>query len=245
VSARRLLSIVVPAYNEERSIGALLARIHAVDTGGAGFDKEIVVVDDGSRDRTAEVAASFDWVRVVRMEKNGGKGRAVQRGIAEARGDYVLVQDADLEYFPEDYPLLLAPVRDRDDLVVYGSRTLGQFHARPRALFPGRHPEQALGPYAAGLVLSGWTFALYGRLLTDTLTAYKLYPRHALARLDVKTHGFETDHELTAKLARAGYEIREVPIRYSPRSVAEGKKIRARDGLVALWTLVRFRVGRR
>jgi dolichol-phosphate mannosyltransferase len=108
-------------------------------------------------------------------------------------------------------------------------------------LFPGRHRAQGLGPYVAGVALSAWTFALYGRLVTDTLTAYKLYPTAELRSLNVKTHGFETDHELTAKFVKLGYRIVEVPIRYYPRSVAEGKKIKMRDGFVALWTLARYR----
>jgi dolichol-phosphate mannosyltransferase len=240
---RRLLSIVVPAFNEAAHIGELLERIPKVDTEAVGFDKEILVVDDGSTDGTADVVRRHPAARLLQQPRNQGKGRAVQRGVANARGDYVLVQDADLEYFPEDYPGMLAAIEGPRD-VVYGSRTLGQWHAGTRRALalPGKHPRQSLGPYAAGVVLSGWTLLLYGRLITDTLTAYKIYPRQALASLEVKTHGFETDHELTAKLIRAGYRIREVPVRYEPRSVAAGKKIRARDGVKAIWTLARFRV---
>ncbi|HEY4012225.1 MAG TPA: glycosyltransferase family 2 protein [Polyangiaceae bacterium] len=240
--SRRLLSIVVPAYNEEKYIGALLERIPKVDTEAVGFDKEILVVDDGSTDGTAAIVREHPAARLL-QQRNQGKGKAVHHGVAEARGEYVLVQDADLEYFPEDYPAMLAAIEGPRD-VVYGSRTLGQWRERTQLWpgLPGKHPRQTMGPYAAGLVLSGLTMLLYGRLVTDTLTAYKVYPRRALTSFDVKTHGFETDHELTAKLIRAGYRIREVPVRYEPRSVAAGKKIRASDGLKAIWTLARFRI---
>lgn len=236
-----LLSIVIPAYNEEAFIGELLRRILAVDTESLGFQKEIIVVDDGSKDGTGDAARAFSGVRVFTQVPNQGKGRAVQRGIRESSGDYVLVQDADLEYDPSDYlPLLAALKRGADS--VYGSRVLGQrvrqkgFH-----LFPGRHPEQRFGPWLAGQLLTLWTFLLYGRWITDTLTAYKLYPASVVKSMRVRTHGFETDHEITAKLVRRGCRILEVPIEYLPRSLEAGKKIKARDGFVAVWTLLKYR----
>jgi hypothetical protein len=127
---------------------------------------------------------------------------------------------------------------DGPKTAVYGSRVLGQIRAG-RTL--GRHAQQGWGPWLAGVLLSTWTFLLYGRWISDTLTAYKLYPIEFLRGVRAKTQGFETDHELTAKLLKGGFRIREVPIRYHPRTVQEGKKIRPRDGLVALWTLLRFR----
>ena len=226
------LSIVIPAYNEEAFIGTLLDTILAVDTESLGFEKEIVVVNDGSRDGTAECVRRFPQARLI-DQRNQGKGAAVQRGIREATGDFVLVQDADLEYEPADYLPMLEAVR-AGAACVYGSRTLGR---------RGRHPQQGLGPWLAGHVLSAWTFVLYGRWISDTLTAYKLYPRSVFTWMKIKTHGFETDHEITAKLVRAGIRIVEVPIAYHPRSVEEGKKIKASDGLIALWTLLRFRFG--
>lgn len=237
------LSIVIPAYNEAATVGALLARILAVPTEEHGFDKEIVVVDDGSQDDTARIADEYDGVIVVRQE-NRGKGAAVQTGIARASGDFVLVQDADLEYDPRDYLPMLRLLRDHPGSAIYGSRTYGQIGRRGWLRpFPGKHPAQKVGPWLAGVVLSAWTLLLYGRLISDTLTAYKLYPMWFLRSVQTRTEGFETDHELTAKLVRAGVPIHEVPISYTPRSVAEGKKIRARDGLVAVWTLLRFRFG--
>lgn len=241
---RRLprLSIVIPAYNEERFIGTLLSRIEAVDIASLGFEKEVIVVDDGSRDRTYEIAASHAGVRVLKQVPNQGKGAAVQRGIRDATGDWVLVQDADLEYAPEDYLALLKAIPSEGRAAVYGSRTLGQIEARGwlRA-FPGRHPKQGFGSWLAGVLLTGWTFLCYGRFISDTLTAYKLYPMPVLRGFTVRTCGFETDHELTAKLIRSGVHILEVPIRFEPRSTAEGKKIRARDGFIAIATLLRFR----
>ena len=236
-----LLSIVIPAYNEEAFIGELLRRIVAVDTESLGFHKEIIVVDDGSKDRTGEAARAFSGVRVFTQRPNQGKGRAVQRGIAESTGDYVLVQDADLEYDPNDYlPLLAALKRGADS--VYGSRVLGQRERQKGlTLFPGRHPEQRFGPWLAGQLLTMWTFLLYGRWITDTLTAYKLYPASVVKSMRVRTHGFETDHEITAKLVRRGCRILEVPIAYLPRSLEAGKKIKARDGFVAVWTLLKYR----
>jgi glycosyltransferase involved in cell wall biosynthesis len=172
---------------------------------------------------------------------NQGKGRAVQRGVREATGDYILVQDADLEYDPQDYLALLGALRPGVDSV-YGSRVLGQRRHQPGfTFFPGRHPQQNLGPWLAGVLLTLWAALLYGRWITDTLTGYKLYPASALRKMTVRTAGFETDHEITAKLCRGGYRIVEVPIAYYPRSAEEGKKIKPRDGVIAVWTLLRFR----
>lgn len=236
-----LLSIVIPAYNEEAFIGELLQRIVAVDTESLGFEKEIVVVDDGSKDRTGEIARTYPGVRVFTQVPNQGKGRAVQRGIAESSGDYVLVQDADLEYDPNDYRRLLGALKRGADSV-YGSRVLGQRAKQTGfTLFPGRHPEQRFGPWLAGQLLTLWTFLLYGRWITDTLTAYKLYPAKAVKSMRVRTHGFETDHEITAKLVRRGCRIVEEPIAYFPRSLEAGKKIKARDGFIAVWTLLKYR----
>ena len=232
------LSVIIPAYDEEAYIGRLLDEILAVDLAPCGFEKEILVVNDGSRDRTADIVASYEGRGVRRLDQipNQGKGRAVNRGVQESTGDYILVQDADLEYDPKDYPALLRALERGD--CVYGSRILGQLWQKPFSLTPGRHPQQGVGPWLAGVALTLWTALLYGRWITDTLTAYKLYPAPALKAMRLRTAGFETDHEITARLVRAGYSIVETPIAYRPRSVAEGKKIRARDGLIAIWTLL-------
>jgi glycosyltransferase involved in cell wall biosynthesis len=236
-----VLSIVIPAYNEAASIGRLLHAVLAVPTENLGFRKEIVVVNDGSSDETEAIARGFAGVKVFNQVPNQGKGKAVQRGIRESTGDYILVQDADLEYDPRDYLVLLGALRPGVDSV-YGSRTLGQRRRQPRfTWFPGRHPEQQVGPWLAGQLLTWWTMLLYGRWITDTLTGYKLYPAAVVRSMRMVTSGFETDHEITARLIRGGRRIVEVPISYYPRSVEEGKKIRPRDGLIAVWTLLRFR----
>jgi dolichol-phosphate mannosyltransferase len=239
--ARRTVSIVVPAYNEEAFIAALLEKLLRVDTESAGFDKEIVVVNDGSKDRTAQIVAAVPGVRLINQE-NRGKGAAVQRGVREATGHFVLVQDADLEYEPADIPAMLRALGDASDVAVYGSRILGvKVQQQGLTLFPGLAPGQRVGPWLVNRALTVLTFILYGRWITDLLTGYKLYPTAFLRNIEVKTAGFETDHELSAKLMRAGYTIREVPAQYHPRSVAEGKKIGPLDGLIAVWTLLRFR----
>ena len=240
MSIRCKISIVVPAYNEEAFIGALLDKLLRVDTESVGFDKEIVVVNDGSRDRTAEIVATKPGIRLINQE-NCGKGAAVQRGVREASGTFVLVQDADLEYEPNDIPAMLRALGSANDTAVYGSRILGVLANHPRALLRGLAPGQQFGPWLVNRALSVLTLVLYRRWITDMLTGYKIYPISFLRRIQVKTSGFETDHELSAKLIRLGYRIREVPVAYQPRSAAEGKKIGPLDGVLAVWTLLRYR----
>jgi len=227
------LSIVIPAYNEERFIGTLLEKIRAVDLGPLGVEKEIIVVDDCSKDRTAEIAASVPAVTLKRLSANGGKGRAVRAGIALATGEYLIIQDADLEYDPNDYvPMLQALLSGRAD-VVYGSRYMGR----------GRHTNQSLAAYLGGRSLSLAALAFTGRYLTDTVTALKLFHRDQIAAIELETSGFELDHEITARMAHRGARFVEVPIRYSPRTREEGKKIGMRDWFVAVQTFVRYRNG--
>ena len=227
------LSIVIPAYNEARFIGTLLEQIKAVDLAQFGIDKQIIVIDDCSKDRTADIAGAMPDVIVNRMPVNGGKGKAVRAGIAIASGEYVIIQDADLEYDPNDYvPMLQALLSGRGD-VIYGSRYLGR----------GRHSNQSLAAYLGGRSLSVIALLFTRRYLTDTVTALKLFHRDQLTGIELETSGFELDHEITAKLAHRGARFTDVPIRYMPRSREEGKKIGPRDWFIAVRTFMRFRNG--
>jgi glycosyltransferase involved in cell wall biosynthesis len=229
----RTLSIVIPAYNEERFIGTLLDKIRAVDLESLGVAKEIIVVDDHSRDRTSEIVAAAPGVRLKRLERNAGKGRAVREGIALATGDLLIIQDADLEYDPGDYVAMMQVILDGRGDVVYGSRYLSR----------GRYAGQSWMAYLGGRSLSLVCRLCTGTYLTDTVTALKLFPRHVLTGLTLTTSGFELDHEITAKVLARGLRIVEVPVRYYPRSREEGKKIGARDWFIGTRTFVRFRNG--
>jgi dolichol-phosphate mannosyltransferase len=227
------LSIVIPAYNEERFIGRLLEQVAAVDLLSIGASREVIVVDDCSRDRTAAIVAASPGVRLHRLTENSGKGRAVRAGLELATGDYVIIQDADLEYDPDDYvPMMRALLDGRGD-VVYGSRYMAG----------GRHAGQSVTAYLGGRSLSLVCRLTTGTYLTDTVTALKLFPRLLLMQLDLRTSGFELDHEITAKVLAKGLRIVEVPVRYYPRSRDEGKKIGARDWFIGVRTFMRFRNG--
>ena len=232
-SPMKTLSIVIPAYNEERFIGTLLEKIRAVDLSALAIQQEILVVDDCSRDRTAAIVGAIPDVRLILMERNSGKGRAVRAGIAAATGDLLIIQDADLEYDPQDYVPMLRPLLEGRSDIVYGSRYLGR----------GRYPNQSLAAYLGGRSLSLVAWILTGRYLTDTVTALKLFRREELAALPLETNGFELDHEITARMLARGRRIMEVPIRYYPRSREEGKKIGARDWFIGTRTLWRYRKG--
>jgi len=229
----KTLSIVIPAYNEERFIGTLLEQIRAVDLAQFDLDKQIIVVDDCSKDRTADIAAAVPGVTLKRMPVNGGKGKAVRAGIASATGEYLIIQDADLEYDPNDYVPMLRVLLSGSADVVYGSRYLGR----------GRHRNQSLAAYLGGRSLSVIAWLFTRRHLTDTVTALKLFHRDQLGEIELKTSGFELDHEITAKMAHRGARFAEVPIRYMPRSREEGKKIGPKDWFIAVRTFMRYRKG--
>jgi glycosyltransferase involved in cell wall biosynthesis len=236
------LSVVIPAYNEARFIGTLLERVLAVDLASLGLDQEIIVVNDGSTDRTAEVVKGYP-VQLV-DKPNGGKGSAVRRGIERATGQFLMIQDADLEYDPEDYLPMLRALQSPGVDAVYGSRYMGRPGDGPIARLLGRkHPSQSWMAYLGGRSLSLVALGTTGRYLTDTVTALKLFPTPLIQSLPLETTGFELDHEITARLIALRKRIVEVPISYHPRSKAEGKKIGLRDWFIGTRTFWRYRRG--
>jgi dolichol-phosphate mannosyltransferase len=241
--APRLLSIVIPAYNEQAFIATLIERIQRVDLASVGFTRELIVINDCSTDRTAEIVAALPNVELIRQPVNGGKGCAVRAGIVRARGEYLMIQDADLEYAPDDYLPMLRAIQNGAE-IVYGSRYL-KYPGRGIFvnLLSGKHPQQSLPAYVGGQSLSFVAWAFTGHYLTDTVTALKLFPTVLLRSLSLETSGFELDHEITAKVLARGHRIVEVPIQYFPRSRAEGKKIGLKDWTTAIRTFRRWRRG--
>lgn len=238
------LSVIIPAYNEERFIGRLLEKVLAVDLSEFGLETEVVVIDDCSTDRTAEIAEGFEAVRLIRRDVNGGKGEGVKLGIAEASGDFLIIQDADLEYDPNDYVPMLRAMLEKDLDAVYGSRYMSDAERGwAYNLFHGKHAGQSLPAYLGGRSLSLVGFVFTGRYLTDTVTALKLFRRDVIKPLQLVTHGFELDHEITSRILARKNSLEEVPIHYFPRSKGEGKKIGLSDWFEAVRTFARFRKG--
>jgi glycosyltransferase involved in cell wall biosynthesis len=232
-----LLSILIPAYQEEATIEEILRRVAAVDTESLGFEKEVIVCDDGSADRTLEraekMAAGDPRIKVVRHQKNQGKGAAIRTALAAARGDHALIQDADLEYEVSDYPALLREVAKGAD-VVYGSRFLD--NPRPDGMKTAN--------YIANRILTVTANLLYGLSITDEATCFKVFRTDLLRELDLTCTGFEFCPEVTAKIGKRKIKIVEVPIAYTARAIEEGKKVRWTDGVEAMWVLVRHRFGK-
>ncbi len=219
------VSVIVPVYNEAAHVDELLQEIHA-----SPVKKEIIIVDDGSTDGTREKLQALppmEDVTIVFHEKNCGKGAAIRTALAYARGEYVLIQDSDLEYDPQDYSALLRPLEESTANVVYGVR-------------PDR-PERGMRFFLGAKLLTHLANILYGAGIHDEATCYKVIRRSLLAQVQLECHRFEFCPEVTAKLCRMGEAIAEVPISYHPRSALEGKKIRHADGWQAIWTLLRYR----
>ncbi len=223
------LSIIIPVYNERNTVREILRRVRAVDLGKV--EKEIIVVDDGSTDGTSDILnfEADSSTRVVRHSKNMGKGAAVRSALPYVTGDYIIIQDADLEYDPDDYLALLRPVLKGKAEVVYGSR------------FTGEHRNMLFWHMLGNKFLSLITNILYDSTLSDMETCYKLISKKIIDDITIKSNGFDFEPEITAKILKKGIRIYEVPISYAGREYHEGKKIKWFDGIIALWTLIKYR----
>jgi glycosyltransferase involved in cell wall biosynthesis len=229
------LSIIIPIYNEFNNIDEVINRINAVRLPKAVSGLQIILVDDGSVDgTTAKLEKYKDEKTMVVHESriNFGKGTATRIGLTYVTGDLVLIQDADLEYDPNDYPTLLEPVLDQGAEIVFGSRFLGK---------TSRLEGMALKNWFINMFLRTMTNVLYGSRITDEATAYKLFKTSILKEINLKSKRFEFCPEVTAKVLKRGYKIHEVPISYKGRTVEEGKKIKWQDGIEAIWTLLKYR----
>jgi dolichol-phosphate mannosyltransferase len=226
------VSILIPIYNEFLTLPLVIQRVLDAKL-PEGCEKEVIIIDDGSTDGTTELLEAqrgrYPLLRVQHSPVNFGKGAAIRIGLSQVSGDFVLIQDGDLEYDPNDYVNILQPLVDGTATVVFGSRFMRSFKG------------MKLANWTANKILTFTANVLYGARLTDEATAYKAFRTDVIRSIRLKCLRFEFCPEVTAKLLRAGYKIHEVPISYNPRGVLEGKKIRWRDGVEAFWTLIRYR----
>lgn len=223
------LSVIIPVYNERNTIQEILRRVRQVDLGD--IEKEIVVVDDGSTDGTRNILAMEEdsSTKIVFHETNQGKGAALSTGLEVATGDLIIFQDADLEYDPDDYPRMIEPILKGKAKVVYGSR------------FTGERRNMLYWHYVGNRFLVFITNLLYNTTLSDMETCYKLFTRDALEGITIRSRRFDVEPEITAKVLKKKVRIYEVPISYAGREFEEGKKISWKDGIPALWALIKYR----
>lgn len=225
----KLLSVVIPVYNEKNTIKEIVKRVEAVD----GIKKEIILVDDASKDGTIEILKELKeekpYLKVYFKKENRGKGHTLKMGFKHSTGDYIIVQDADLEYEPPEYHKLLRTLDEESVDVVYGSR------------FSGNYEDMSSLHYFGNKLLTLITNIFFGVMLTDMETCYKLIPGEFVRKINIKSDRFDFEPEITAKILKSGLRIKEVPITYKGRSFSEGKKITWRDGIAALYTLIKFR----
>lgn len=222
------LSVIIPCFNENATIAEIIRRVRAVS-----LAYEIIVVDDGSTDGSRDVLVQIDPgtdLKVIYHDRNRGKGAAVQSGFKQASGDVLLIQDADLEYDPREYPILLKPIEEGISDVVYGSRFLG-----------GPRKAMFFWNMVANRTLTFVTNVLYNSILSDMETCYKVFRAEVIRGIPLRSRRFDFEPEVTAKVLKRGHRIYEVPISYNGREWDEGKKISWKDGVVALWTLVKYR----
>lgn len=225
------LSIIIPVFNEKNTIAQLLEKVERVDLNQLSFDKQIIVVDDCSADGTREVLDKMaDRYKIIYHARNQGKGMAIRTGLQYAEGDYIIIQDADLEYDPEDYKTILKCALENKADIVYGSRILSHKNKFSYSSY-----------YYGGILLNWLTNFICGIKITDESTCYKFFRADVLKSFNLECQRFEFCPEVTAKAAKRKIKIYEVPISYYPRSHEEGKKIKWKDGLQALWTLVKYR----
>lgn len=233
------LSIIIPVFNEEKTIGEIIKKIRSLQI--PSVEKEIIIVDDGSSDNSVKIikpyVAKDKSLRLLIHEKNSGKGSAIKTGVKIAKGDYVAIQDADLEYNPQDFVRLTEPIKEDKAKVVYGTRL---------KRFPNFSKEESqprfIVHYLGNKFLSLITSVLYGQWITDMETCYKIFPKSALEKFDLKSRSFDFEPEITAKLLKNGYKITELPINTTPRNYNEGKKLNTlKDGIIALWSLLKYR----
>jgi glycosyltransferase involved in cell wall biosynthesis len=230
------LTVILPAYNEERTIGPILDALSNLSFDGLPrpVEMEIIVVDDASKDNTDAIAAARPEVKLIRHERNQGKGAAIHTALKQATGDVVVIQDADMEYSVKDYPKLLRPFMEEDAQVVYGSRFLTR--RRPK--------NMRFANWLANRILTLVANVLYGAHLTDEATCYKVFRTPLLKSLPLRAGGFDFCPEVTALVRLRGISIHEVPVEYAARTVKEGKKVRWTDGLSAIRTLLAYRFRR-